>query len=112
MALFKPFRGSRSSLDAHEKHDGYAYFCVDDGSFHIDYVDANGELQRKQINAKEAETLSGTSLETILNSINSAIDRMITIRIIKENWEQVDEDLYTQNVSVYFKIPAFFARVR
>jgi hypothetical protein len=50
MALFKPFRGSRQSLDTQEKHDGYAYFCTDDGSFHIDYVDSDGNLQRKQIN--------------------------------------------------------------
>ena len=49
MALFKPFRGTRASLDLIEKHDGYAYFCTDDGSFHIDYVDDNGNLQRKQI---------------------------------------------------------------
>lgn len=42
--------GSRTNLDAVAKHSGYAYFCVDDGSFHIDYVDANGNLQRKQIN--------------------------------------------------------------
>ena len=57
MALFKPFRGTRAALDTQEKHDGYAYFCTDDGTFHIDYVDADGNLQRKQINAKDAETL-------------------------------------------------------
>ena len=55
MALFRAFRGSRASLDAVEKHDGYAYFCTDDGSFHIDFVDSDGNLQRKQINASEAE---------------------------------------------------------
>ena len=49
MALFKPFRGTRASLPQ-ELHDGYAYFCTDDGSFHIDYVDSDGNLQRKQIN--------------------------------------------------------------
>lgn len=63
MALFKPFRGNRASLDAVEKHDGYAYFCTDDGSFHIDYTDENGNLQRKQINAKDAETLINLSNE-------------------------------------------------
>ena len=65
MALFKPFRGSRTSLDAQELHDGYAYFCTDDGTFHIDYVDADGNLQRKQLNAKEAETLMGMSLDEL-----------------------------------------------
>jgi hypothetical protein len=58
MALFKPFRGSRASLDAHEKHDGYAYFCVDDGSFHIDYVDTDNNLQRKQITVDKIATIS------------------------------------------------------
>ena len=50
MALFKPLMGSRTSLDVLEKHNGYAYFCTDDGTFHIDYIDAEGNLQRKQIN--------------------------------------------------------------
>lgn len=50
MALFKPLMGNRTSLDVLEKHAGYAYFCTDDGTFHIDYVDSDGNLQRKQIN--------------------------------------------------------------
>lgn len=50
MALFKPMMGNSSALDSQTKQAGYAWFCVDDGSFHIDYVDANGNLQRKQIN--------------------------------------------------------------
>ena len=65
MALWKPFRGSRAALDAVEKHDGYVYFCTDDGSLFFDYADADGNLQRKQINAKDAETLTGLSLDEI-----------------------------------------------
>ena len=61
MALFKAFRGMRESLDEQELHDGHAYFCTDDGTFHIDYVDSEGNLQRKQINA-----------DTITGSISSA----------------------------------------
>ena len=69
MALFKQFRGNRASLDAQPLTDGYAYFCVDDGTFHIDYADANGVLHRKQINAKEAESLgSHTADEFLLES--------------------------------------------
>ena len=77
MSLFKPFMGNRANLDAVEKHAGYAYFCIDDGSFHIDYVDSDGNLQRKQINAKDAETLCGMSLEDIQNSFswNNLLDR-------------------------------------
>ncbi len=73
MALFKPFKGSRTSLDTQPLHDGYAYFCTDDGSFHIDYVDADGNLRRKQINAKDAEKLTGYGIATILNASNVEI---------------------------------------
>ena len=73
MALFRQFRGSRASLDAQPLHDGYAYFCTDDGTFHIDYADADGNLHRKQINAKEAEELVGYDIATILNSSNTEI---------------------------------------
>ena len=65
MALFKVLKGNRSALGSQALHDGYAYFCVDDGSFHIDYTDADGNLQRKQLNAKDAETLTGMTLEEI-----------------------------------------------
>ena len=51
MALWKPFRGKRSDLDAVEKHDGWIYFTTDDASLFFDYVDTDGNLQRKQINA-------------------------------------------------------------
>ncbi|MGM9608356.1 MAG: hypothetical protein ACI3XJ_12710 [Oscillospiraceae bacterium] len=84
MALFKPFRGNRSSLDAVPKKDGNAYFCVDDCTFHIDYMDADGVLQRKQINAADAETLSGMSLD----SINSLIDGKATISMA--TWTTAD----------------------
>lgn len=67
MALFKPFRGSREALDLQEKHDGYAYFCVDDGSFHIDYIDTEGKLQRKQINDS-----MNTRIETLEKIINNS----------------------------------------
>ena len=66
MALFKQLRGSRSSLDLQPLTDGYAYFCVDDGTFHIDFTDENGVLKRKQINAKDAETLGAHTPEEFL----------------------------------------------
>lgn len=70
MALFKVLKGNRSALSAQALHDGYAYFCVDDGSFHIDVTDSEGVLQRKQVNAKDAETLTGMTLEEIQKSIS------------------------------------------
>lgn len=58
MALFKQLRGSRTSLDNQPMHDGYAYFCTNDGSFHIDYANADGVLQRKQITASKISNIS------------------------------------------------------
>ena len=72
MALFKSLRGKRENLPS-TKTDGYAYFCTDDGTFWIDYKDQNGTLQRKQLNAKQAETLMGASLSTVLNSSDMEI---------------------------------------
>lgn len=72
MALFKSLRGKRENLPS-TKTDGYAYFCTDNGTFWIDYKDENGSLQRKQLNAKDAETLLGASLSTILNSSDTEI---------------------------------------
>lgn len=66
MALFKPMMGNSSALDSQAKQAGYAWFCVDDGSFHIDYVDADGNLQRKQINALMLDRLE--ALEKIIKN--------------------------------------------
>ena len=66
MALFKPMMGNSSALDSQAKQAGYAWFCIDDGSFHIDYVGADGTLQRKQINASMIARLE--ALEKIINN--------------------------------------------
>ena len=79
MSLFKAFKGNRAALDTVEKHSGYVYFCVDDGSLFFDYTDAEGNLQRKQINAKEAESLVGfnpsdyLAIDQLDNAITSAL---------------------------------------
>jgi hypothetical protein len=70
MSLFKALRGNRTALAAVEKHNGYVYFCTDDGSLFFDYLDENNVLQRKQINAANAETLTGLTLEEIKQSIS------------------------------------------
>lgn len=67
MALFKVNRGNSANLPA-TMTDGWAYFCTDTAQFFIDYADAEGVLHRAQINASDAETLTGASLATILNS--------------------------------------------
>lgn len=86
MALFKAKKGKAESLASTQLHDGYAYFCYDDGTFHIDFVDDEGNLRRKQIAAiavdvpswaKEpnkptytAEEIEGLGDITIVQSIN------------------------------------------
>ena len=72
MALFKSLRGKRNDLPS-TKTDGYAYFCTDDGTFWIDYKDDSGSVHRKQINAKDAETLSNASLSTTLTYSESEV---------------------------------------
>ena len=57
MALFKVFRGQRNDLDSVTKVDGHAYFCTDDGSFWIDYLDGT-EIKRKQVNESEFASLN------------------------------------------------------
>ena len=66
MALWKPMMGNSSALDSQPKQAGYAWFCTNDGSFHIDYVDADGNLQRKQIN--DAIIMRLEALEKIINN--------------------------------------------
>ena len=73
MALWKPLMGNHTALDTVEKHDGWIYFCIDDGSLFFDYADADGNLQRKQITAKEAEKILGYNIANILNADNSEI---------------------------------------
>ena len=74
MALWKPFRGNRADLEAIEKHDGYVYFCTDDGSLFFDYADADGNLQRQQISAKDAETLTGYTFDQIISEAQAYTD--------------------------------------
>ena len=52
------WQGNRASLDTQPLHDGYAYFCTDDGSFHIDYADSENIVHRKQISAHKAENIT------------------------------------------------------
>lgn len=90
MALFKSLRGKRENLPS-TKTDGYAYFCTNDGTFWIDYKDENGVVQRKQLNAKDAETLLGASLSTILNSSDVEIP---TSKAVLDALEKYIDDMF------------------
>ena len=76
MALWKPFRGNRADLDFVEKYDGYAYFCIDDGSLFFDYIDSDKNLQRKQINASTAENVvNSTAVDT--TALNTMLEEVL-----------------------------------
>lgn len=97
MALWKPLRGNRTALDTVEKHDGYVYFCVDDGSLFFDYLDTEGNLQRKQINAKEAEELTGYSISSVLNNSDLEIP---TSKTVLDAIEVVKTDMSAQDTVI------------
>ena len=91
MALFKPLLGKRENLPT-DLNNGYAYFCTDDGSFWIDYKDSDSVVKRKQINARDAETLCGKTLEELKAEF-----------LVKPNWKQNDPDApdYIKNRTHY-----------
>ena len=72
MALFKPLLGKRENLPT-VLTSGYAYFCIDDGSFWIDYKDSDGVVKRKQINAQEAEKIIGYEIVATLTDNDATI---------------------------------------
>lgn len=67
MALFKILKGTAERLPS-TLTEGYCWYTFDDSKFYIDYKDDNGVLKRQALNAKDAETITGASLSTILNS--------------------------------------------
>ena len=87
MELFKISKGLSANLPL-TKTAGSCWYTIDDSLFYIDYEDENGVVQRKALNAKDAEMLSGASLATILNSnsleiptskaVYDAIDRVVS----------------------------------
>jgi hypothetical protein len=79
MALFKPMMGNRTSLDSQPKQAGYAWFCVDDGTFHIDYKDAEGNLQRKQIQSVSAKSTTVTMLAENWTGNTQPYSQVVTV---------------------------------
>lgn len=76
MALFKITRGAESDLPS-TKHDGYAYFCTDTGSFYIDYKEneSSTDIKRMKITAGKADRLTsstqvGSATEPVYFSTN------------------------------------------
>lgn len=67
MALFKISKGSKANLPT-TLTEGFCWYTYDDSKFYIDHKDETGALVRKALNAQDAETLTGASLSTILNS--------------------------------------------
>lgn len=60
--------GKRADLDSQPKQDGTIYFCVDDKTMHIDFLDDSGVVQRLQINADDAKTISGKTFSDLTST--------------------------------------------
>ena len=90
MALFKVFRGQRNDLDNVAKVDGHAYFCTDDGSFWIDYLDGT-EIKRKQVNESELMDCLSLSNPNLMKE-NSSISFFKDIKDSTQNYFRLDKD--------------------
>lgn len=73
MGLLRFLRGKRSSLNNTSLQDGNIYVCTDDGTAHFDYIDDDGNAQRQQLNAGNADSISGATLSTSLNPSDQEI---------------------------------------
>ena len=73
MGLLRFLRGKRSSLNDAPLTDGSIYVCTDDGTAHFDYTDENGNIQRQQLNAGNADSIAGATLSTSLNPSDQEI---------------------------------------
>lgn len=93
MALFKVSKGLKANLPS-AKTEGYCWYTTDDSLFYIDYKDENGTLQRKALNAKDAETLTGASLSTILNSSDVEIP---TSKAVLDALEKYIDDMFSMS---------------
>lgn len=110
MALFKINRGNESNLPV-ELKDGWAYFCTDNGNFHIDYINSDGELQRRQINSEYAAKLrylsDGEYVELTAEQLAEAIKNFQAGQV-QADWNQTDDTAadYIKN-RPFYSIPAY-----
>ena len=95
MALFKISKGASANLPT-DITEGYCWYTYDDSKFYIDYKDENGELRRNALNAKDAETLSGASLATILR--NSEVE-IPTSKLVYEAINEVKSLIGDKSIS-------------
>ena len=97
MALFKISKGLKANLPL-TKTAGYCWYTTDDSLFYIDYEDENGELLRKALNAKDAETIMGASLASILNNSEVEIPTSQAVLNQLENYAQIDNVVSYANI--------------
>lgn len=76
MALFKISKGNSSNLPQ-TYNVGYCYFCEDTGLFYIDTT--NDEAGRKILNAQDAATLCGVTLEELQATITTVTFKTWTV---------------------------------
>lgn len=89
MGLLRFLRGKRKSLNDVVVKDGNVYVCTDDGTVHFDYVDDDGNVQRQQVNARDAESIAGAVLSTSLNPSDQEIPT--SNAIIQQGYAKVED---------------------
>lgn len=87
MALFKVSKGTSANLPT-ALTEGYCWYTYDDSKFYIDYVDENQELKRKALNAEDAATLCGVSLDELRAEIEQVAGNKSAIQMV--TWEDGD----------------------
>jgi hypothetical protein len=98
--LFKILHGDSSniSLDTTPFHEGWCY-VTHDGYFYVDLNVGTKEgpnNQRLKLNAKEAETLTGYNISTILNSSDVEIPTSKAVMAAMDNLTADDLGIYVQ----------------
>lgn len=84
MALFKISKGASERLPS-TLTEGYAWYTYDDSKFYIDYKDDTGTLHRKAINAADAETVSGHTVQIDVPSDAKFTDTTYSVATTSEN---------------------------
>ena len=97
MSLFKVFKGNKSNLNSQTKHDGYAWYTVDEGGFYIDAENSSNVVERKKINdadniTVESESFQSSNLKTILEGLDNKVSD------IEMTYDQSTETLTIQGV--------------
>ena len=79
MAILNFLRGNHTSLDTIEKNDGYTYFCIDNATVYIDFMDSEGAVQRKQLSAYNTKAVDKYDIIAILDTTKTQTEKILNM---------------------------------